>query len=153
LPDLSSMQVVGNVYDTEYGALAIDTRCVISLDAVPNFQVGGQIVSLTSVASRKGFFSQKKVFQAVIQPDRIDSSALKPGMTARIRIPLVLAKDTPTIPRDYLGYDSQGRNYVMKGADAKTASVQFVNIGEIGDRLVQIVSGVSVGDPLLPIQR
>jgi HlyD family secretion protein len=153
LPDLSSMQVVGNVYDTEYGALAIDARCVISLDAVPNFQVGGKIVSLTSVASRKGFFSQKKVFQAVIQPDRIDSSALKPGMTARIRIPLVLAKDTPAVPRDYLGYDSQGRSYVMKGADSKKASVQFVNIGEIGDRLVQVVSGVSVGDPLLPIQR
>lgn len=153
LPDLSSMQVVGNVYDTEYGSLAIDTRCFISLDAVPSFQVGGRVVSLTSVASRKGFFSQKKVFRAVIQPDRIDSNELKPGMTARIRIPLVLAKDTPAIPRDYLGHDSQGRSYVMKGADSKTASLQFVNVGEIGDRLVQIVSGVSVGDPLLPIQR
>ena len=153
LPDLSSMQVVGYVYDTEYSSLALDMRCTISLDALPNFQVEGKIISLTSVASRKGFASQKKVFQAVIQPDKIDVQLLKPGMTARIRIPMVLVRDTPAIPREYLGYDSQGRSYVLKGTDPKTASVQFVGVGEIGDRLTQVVSGVSVGDPLLPIQR
>lgn len=153
LPDLSSMQVVGYVYDTEYGSLALDMRCSISLDALPDFKVEGKIISLTSVASRKGFASQKKVFQAVIQPDRVDVQSLKPGMTARIRIPMVLAKDTPTIPREYLGLDSQGRSYVVKGTDPKMASMQFVSVGEIGDRLVQVVSGVSVGDPLLPIQR
>jgi HlyD family secretion protein len=153
LPDLSSMQVVGYVYDTEYSSLALDMRCSISLDALPGFQVGGKIISLTSVASRKGFASQKKVFQAVVQPDKIDVKMLKPGMTARIRIPMVLAKDTPAIPREYLGYDSQGRSYVLKGTDPKTASVQFVGVGAIGDRLTQVVSGVSVDDPLLPIQR
>lgn len=153
LPDLTSMQVVGYVYDTEYSSLASDVRCSISLDALPSFQVGGRIISLTSVAGRKGFASQKKVFQAVIQPDKIDVQLLKPGMTARIKIPMVLAKDTPAIPREYLGYDSQGRSYVLKGTDPKTASVQFVGVGVIGDRLTQVVSGVSVDDPLLPIQR
>jgi hypothetical protein len=128
-------------------------RCAISLDALPDFKVEGKIISLTSVASRKGFASQKKVFQAVIQPDRVDVQSLKPGMTARIRIPMVLAKDTPTIPREYLGLDSQGRSYVLKQTDSKNTSVQYVGVGEIGDRLIQVVSGVSVGDPLLPIQR
>ena len=65
------MQVVGNVYDTEYGSAPPDTRCFIAWMHVPSFQVGGRFVSLTSVASRKGFFSQKKVFRAVIQPDRM----------------------------------------------------------------------------------
>jgi multidrug efflux pump subunit AcrA (membrane-fusion protein) len=153
LPDLSSMQVVGYVYDTEYGSLARDIRCSVSFDALPNFQTGGRIVSLTSVASRKGFASQKKVFQAVVQLDKIDSQIMKPGMTARVRIPMVLAKDAPAVPREFLGVDSRGRYYVFKGNDAKTASVQFVTLGAIGDRLVQIVSGVSVGDPLLPVQR
>jgi HlyD family secretion protein len=153
LPDLSSMQVVGYVYDTEYGTLAPDMRCSISLDALPDFKLDGRILSLTSVASRKGFTSQKKVFQAVVQPDKVDTQLLKPGMTARIRVPLVLAKDATTIPREYLGRDPQGRSYVVKGTDAKTSTVQFVGLGAIGDRFVQIVSGVSVGDPLLPVQR
>jgi HlyD family secretion protein len=153
LPDLSSMQVVGYVYDTEYGSLALDTRCVISFDALPGVEIGGRIVSLTSVAARKNFASQKKVFQAVVQPDKLDVQLLKPGMTARVTVPMILAKETATIPREYLGYDPQGRSYVVKGTEPKTSTQQFVQLGAIGDRLVQVVSGVSVGDPLLPVQR
>jgi HlyD family secretion protein len=153
LPDLSSMQVVGYVYDTEYGSLATDMRCTISFDSLTDTQIGGRIVSLTSVAGRKGFASQKKVFQAVVQPDKIDVPGLKPGMTARIRVPMVLAKEVATVPREYVGYDTQGRSYVFKGSEAKTANVQFVELGAIGDRHVQVVSGVSLGEPLLPIRR
>lgn len=153
LPDLSSMQVIGYVYDTEYSSLLRDMRCIITLDALSGFKVDGRVMSLTSVASRKGFATQKKVFQAVIQPDRIDSEIMKPGMTARVNVPLILAKETPIIPREYLGVDSQGRYYVMKGTEPKTASVQFVQLGAIGDRLVQAISGVSAGDSLFPAQR
>jgi multidrug efflux pump subunit AcrA (membrane-fusion protein) len=151
LPDLSSTQVVGYVYDTEYGLLQRDMRCTMTLDALPGYQMSGRIESLTSVASRKGFASQKKVFQAVIQPDKVDTALMKPGMTARVRIPIVLAKDVTAVPREYLGNDSQGRYYVFKGTENKTASVQYVQVGAIGDRLVQIVSGVQSGDPLIAL--
>jgi multidrug efflux pump subunit AcrA (membrane-fusion protein) len=153
LPDLSSMQVVGYVYDTEYSLLAVDMRCSISFDAVPGIEIGGRVVSLTSVASRKSFASTKKVFQAVMQPDKLDVQQLKPGMTARVRAPLVLAKEAAAVPREYLGFDNQGRSYVIKGMEKKTAAQQFVQLGAVGDRFVQVVSGVSVGDTLLPVQR
>jgi HlyD family secretion protein len=149
LPDLTSLQVVGYVYDTEYSSLAPDMRCSLTLDALPGFKTEGRIVSLTSVASRKGFASQKKVFQATIQLDKIDSVIMKPGMTARVKVPLILAKDASLIPREYLGVDSQGRYYVLKGTEYKTASIQLVDLAAIGDRMVQAVSGISVGDPLL----
>jgi HlyD family secretion protein len=152
LPDVSSMQVVGYVYDTEYGLLQRDMRCTMTLDALPGYQMSGRIGSLTSVASRKGFASQKKVFQAVIQPDKVDPALMKPGMTARIRIPLVLAKGVTAVPRDFLGSDSQGRYYVFKGTDRKKASVQYVQVGAMGDRLIQIVSGVAAGDPLISLR-
>jgi HlyD family secretion protein len=152
LPDLSSMQVIGYVYDTEYGSILRDARCNVTLDALPGFEVGGRIVSLTSVASRKGFATTKKLFQTVVQLDKVDVERMKPGMTARIKIPLILAKDAPAIPREYLGVDSQGRNYVLKGTEPKTASKQFVKLGAIGDRLIQIASGISTGDPLLSLQ-
>lgn len=151
LPDLSDMQVIGYVYDTEYGMLSRDMRGVVTLDALPGFQVGGKIISLTNVADIKGFATQKKVFKAVIDLDKADP-LMKPGMTARVRLPILLAKSTPAIPREYLGLDSQGRYYVFKGKDPKTASIQFVKPGAVGDRLVQIASGLSPGDPLLPLQ-
>jgi HlyD family secretion protein len=152
LPDLTSLQVVGYVYDTEYSSLTPDLHCHITLDALPGFKTDGKILSSTSVASRKGFASQKKVFQTTIQLDKLDPAIMKPGMTARIKVPLALAKDVPAIPRDYLGVD-QGRYYVMKGTEDKTASKQFVDLVAIGDHMVQADSGISVGDPLLSPQR
>jgi multidrug efflux pump subunit AcrA (membrane-fusion protein) len=153
LPDLSSMQVIGYVYDTEYSLLSRDMRCTVTMDSLAGFRTGGRIVSLTSVASRKGFATQKKVFQAVVQLDNIDPGQMKPGMTARILVPIVLAKNAPVIPREYLGIDSQSRYYVFKGNNPKTATIEFVKPGALGDRMVEIASGLSTGDALLPLQR
>lgn len=152
LPDLSSMQVVGYVYDTEYGLLSRGVRGTITLDALPDFQMGGEIISLTNVGSRKGFTSQKKVFQAIIKPDKVTPEMMKPGMTARVKIPVVLAKGVPAVPREYIGIDPDSKYYVYRGTEAETASREYVQLGKIGDQLAQLVSGVSVGDPLLPIQ-
>jgi HlyD family secretion protein len=153
LPDLSDMQVIGYVYDTEYSLLGRDMRIgSATLDALPGFQVGGKIISLTNVADYKSFATRKKVFKAVVQLDKADP-LMKPGMTARVRIPIVLAKKAIAIPREYLGLDSQGKFYVFKGKDPKTASIQFVKLGVAGDRMVQIASGLSLGDSLLPVQR
>jgi HlyD family secretion protein len=152
LPDLTSMQVIGYVFDTEYRVLKPDMRCTIRLDALPDFKANGQIVSLTSVASRKGFSSEKKLFQTIVRLDRIDAGIMKPGMTARVNVPLVLAKDALAVPREYLGIDSLGRSFVVKGSDPKKAQTQPVKLGAIGDRLAEVVSGVSVGDTLIPVQ-
>ncbi|MBN1569054.1 MAG: efflux RND transporter periplasmic adaptor subunit [Acidobacteria bacterium] len=153
LPDLSSLQVIGSVYDTEYSSLQSDMRCIVTLDSLPGFEVGGRIFSRTSVASRKSFVSEKKVFQVTVQLDKVDPAIMKPGMTARVRVPRVLEKEATAILREYLGVDSLGRYFVLKGTEPKKASVQPVTIGAVGDRLVQAISGVSVGDPLLSPQR
>jgi multidrug efflux pump subunit AcrA (membrane-fusion protein) len=152
LPDLSSMQVIGFVYDTEYSSLARGMRCTIMLDAFPDFKMDGEIVSLTNVASRKGFATETKVFQAVVRPDKVTPEMQRPGMTARVRVPIVLAKDIPIVPREYIGVDSQGQYYIYKGTEAKNADMQMVQLGKVGDRAAQVVSGVSLGDSLMPIQ-
>ena len=60
LPDLSSMQVVGYVFDTEYSSLKVDMRCTVTFDALPGYSVNGRVFSLTSVASRKNFAIRQK---------------------------------------------------------------------------------------------
>ena len=151
LPDLSSMQVVGYVYDTEYGSISRDTHCTVRFDALPGFQTGGKIVSLTNVASRKGFSTEQKVFQVIVKLDKVDPAMMKPGMTARVDIPIILARETLSIPREYLGVDSKGDFFVMTGADPKKTGEQPVVVGAVGDRMVEVVSGLSAGDSLLPV--
>lgn len=153
LPDLSTMQVIGLVYDTELSLLSKGMRCTFSLDAAPGPTYQGVVLSLTSVASRKGFASQQKVFRAVIQPDKVDPTVMKPGMTSRVMFGIKLADKTTTIPREYLGLDSEGRYYVLKKTDKKQAARQIVEVGEFGDELVEIRSGLSSSDSLLPVQK
>ena len=151
LPDMTSMQVIGYVYDTEYGSIARDSRCEVTFDALPDFKTGGKVLSLTNVASRKGFTTEKKVFQVAVQLDKVDSSIMKPGMTARVDIPIVLAKDALAVPRTYLGVDTKGGYYVVTGADVKTKSEKPVTIGAVGDLVVAVESGISAGDTLYPL--
>jgi multidrug resistance efflux pump len=149
LPDLSSMQVIGYIYDTELRLLSPNMVCDLMLDAVPGRIWRGRILSLTSVASRKGFASQHKVFRATIQLDTIDLSVMKPGMTVRVEVPVSLAFRAVSVPREYLRCDADGRYYVLKGTTPKTATTQFVQVGAFNERIVQITSGLSAGDKLL----
>ncbi len=151
LPDLSSMQVKGYVYDTEYGSILPDMRCTVTFDALPDFQTGGRIISRTNVAARKGFATEQKVFQVIVKLDEVDPEIMKPGMTARIDIPIVLAKETLAVPRDYLGVNPAGGHYVLAGNDSKTATEKPVTIGAVGDRIVEVVAGLEAGDALLPV--
>ena len=150
LPDLSSMQVLGHVYDTELRYLSGGMVCDFHLDAVPGKSWRGKIEALTSVASRKGFATQHKVFRAVIQPDSIDQELMKPGMTVRVEVPVVLASNVVAIPREYVGLDPQGRYFIKKGTDNATAKVQIVTVGVFNSRLVQILSGLEAGERILP---
>jgi multidrug efflux pump subunit AcrA (membrane-fusion protein) len=155
LPDLSSMQVIGYIYDTELRYLRRGMPCSFGLDAVPGRVWGGKIASLTSVAGRKGFASDHKVFKAVIEPDGQDSTVMRPGMTARIEVPIYMATDVLAIPREYLGQDAQKRFFVLKGGerDADNPAIQFVEVGAHGESLVEILSGVNSGDKLIPIRK
>jgi HlyD family secretion protein len=149
IPDMSSLQVVGYVYDTELRFLSKGMVCEISLDSIPGKVWRGKIESLTSVANRKGFASKHKVFQAIVQPDDVDANVMKPGMTARIEVTVSLGSGMLAIPREYLGLHPTGRYYVLKGTDPKRATVQNVEVGRFSDSMVEIVSGVEAGTQIV----
>jgi HlyD family secretion protein len=154
LPDLSQMQVVGFVYDTELQFLAPGMACQIHLDAIPGKAWGAKIKSLTSVAGRKGFATTQKVFKAVIPLDEVDLGVMKPGMSARAEVTLSMAAGVVAVPRQYISLDAQGRYYVLKETGPKTPpSREGVKVGVFGDQMVQILSGVNLGDRLLPVQK
>jgi HlyD family secretion protein len=150
LPDLNSLQVIGNVYDTELRSLSVGMVCDVGLDGVPGRTWRGRISSLTSVAGRKGFASQHKVFKAVVDLDNLDLNVMRPGMTSRLEIPVSLGSGLG-IPREYIGMQTDGSYYVLKSVDPKKAEKQVVQIGAYNDRMAQVMSGLSAGDTILPL--
>jgi multidrug efflux pump subunit AcrA (membrane-fusion protein) len=154
LPDLSTMEITGYVYDTELRYLSHHMPCSFGLDAVPGRVWTGKIVSLTSVAGRKGFASDHKVFKAVVQVDQQDLAVMRPGMTARVEIPVTMASDVLAVPRDYIGLDASGRYFVVKGdGNPENNSIQNIEVGVHGERLVEVLAGVDIGEKLVPIKK
>jgi len=149
IPDLLSIQVVALVYDTELPFLSVGMKCDFHLDSIPGRSWTGRILSLTSVANRKGFASQHKVFRAVIQPDKVEPELWKPGMTGRVEIPVSMGPSLLTIPREFLGLAVDGSYFVKKGTDPKTAKIEKLEVGAFNDRLVQVTSGLNEGDIIL----
>ena len=78
---------------------------------------------------------------------------MKPGMTVKVEVPVSFASQVLAVPREFLGIDGQGQYYVHKGGDPKIITVQPVQVGIFSDRLVQITTGVNVGDRLLPVNK
>lgn len=153
LPDLTSMKVDGYVFDTELQFLSPGIYCDVHLDAVSGRSWRGKITSLTSVAVRKGFATNQKVFKAEIVLDSVDLKYMKPGMTAHAEISLSMATGVPAVPRQFLALDAQGQYYVLKDMGPRTpGKPETVKVGVFGDTMVQILSGVSTGDRLLPVQ-
>jgi multidrug resistance efflux pump len=150
LPDLSSMQAIGYIYDTELRYLNPGMSCDISLDALPGRLWKGSIVSITSVAGRKGFASDHKVFKATIRLENQDTGVMRPGMTTRIQVPVKMASNAISIPRNYLDQDTHGGFRVWKDGGPKGPSPQNVEVGAHGENLVEIISGLNVGEVLYP---
>jgi len=154
LPDLSAMKVDGYVYDTELQFLAPGMMCDVHLDAVPGKLWRGKIITLTSVAGRKGFATQQKVFKATILLDSVDLSVMKPGMTAHAEVGLSIASGVLGVPRQFLALDGLGQYYVLKDMGSKIPpKPELVKVGVFGDQMVQILSGLNIGDRLLPVQK
>jgi multidrug efflux pump subunit AcrA (membrane-fusion protein) len=154
LPDLTHMQVSGYVYDTEVQYMMAGMPCNVSLDAVPAKSWHGTVTSLSGVALKKGFSTTQMVFKAIILLDSVDLNYMKPGMTARAEFVLSMVADVPAVPRVDLALDKQGQYYVLKDMGPKTPPEKVaVKVGAFGDKMVQILSGVNVGDRLLPVQR
>ena len=90
----------------------------------------------------------------VAMRDGVDLNVMKPGMTARAEVVLSMAAGVIAIPRQQLALDGQGRYYVLKETGPKTPPTrELVKVGVFGDQMVQILSGVSLGDRLLPVQK
>ncbi|UCF38474.1 MAG: efflux RND transporter periplasmic adaptor subunit, partial [Acidobacteriota bacterium] len=153
LPDLTSMRITGYVYDTELRYLRPGAAANFGLVAIPGKTWTGRITSLTSVAGRKGFASDHKVFSATIDLDQQDT-AYRPGMTARVEIPVNLASDVLTIPRTLLGSDSDGSYFVVVSQGKGNEPLrQTVEIGAHGSEVVEVTTGLEGGDELVGLNR
>ncbi len=135
------------MYDTDLLQLALGLPAEIVLDAIPDRTFRGRVVQLSDAASTRHFRSQLRSFRMKITLERPDPAVMKPGMTARIRVPVTRA-GALVVPRAAVHIDSRGEAFLLRPGDPPRRVPVEVLDANATEAVVQ--GDVRAGEEVLP---
>jgi len=139
LPDLSAMISKTFVNEIEISRVKKGQKAVISIDAFPDKQFTGTVISLANIGEQLPN-SDAKMFEVQIKIDGSDP-ALRPSMTTTNKVIIETFADAISIPSEC----------VMAGTDSvpfvylKNKSKQIVVLGKSNDKHVIVEKGLKPG--------
>jgi HlyD family secretion protein len=128
------MRVVAAVDEADIGEVRPQQRATFSVNAYPDRVFEGLV---TEVRSSPVTVQDVVTYGTVVEVDNLDF-ALKPGMTATVRVRTASASDVLRVPASALHFVPPGEK-----APAKTA-LWFLNEGGLGH--VDVTAGISDGE-------
>ncbi len=155
IPDLSKVRVRARVFDVDVPLLRNGAKARVILDAAPDRSFPARITRLSEVAKPVRYRSQLNVFHVDFVLDELDPEIMRPGMTARVLVPVMTA-GALVVPRPAVFLDEEGRSFVNPAAPGSTpvevrilnANDRWVHVeGELSEGLVLKVNAPSTGLP------
>ena len=146
IPYLDTLQVRALIHDADALQLRAGMSAEIYLDSAPQRSFSARIRSLADVA--KALHRRARIKQFKLTSDLLekDLSLMKPGMTARLRVP-ILRKNVLTIERTAIRLDNRGEAYLARaGTPAENVPV---TVTAANDHLVAIEGEIKEGDRFL----
>lgn len=135
LPNMNRVKVAAFVHDVDFTALREGMPAEVMLDALPGRVFRGEVAVLPQAASQRTSQSLLKTFRVEILLLEKDLGVMKPGMTARVRVPVV-QKNVLVAPRNAVQVDARGRTFVLRPGSAPARV--GVNIRDANDRFAWI---------------
>ena len=117
LPNMEKLEVEAQVHDTNMTLLQMDMAVEVILDAYPTHKFRGKLSKLPDVSKARNPRSRQKNFRVEVALLEHDLAIMKPGMTARVEIP-IKKEDVLVIPRTAVQLDSEG-TYILDGSSTK----------------------------------
>jgi HlyD family secretion protein len=140
--NVSKLIAKSHIAQSEAAVLKVGNPAELRIPGLENFLKGR--VTLVSPALDPGS-TTIEVWVEASKPD----PALKPGMTVEVAMTGRTAKDALVVPAPAVLKSGEGADYVvLAGSDGK-AHQKTVQVGIRGTELVQILKGVSAGDPVI----
>lgn len=144
LPDLTSMLSVTYVNEIDISKLAKGQKVKLGIDAIPEKQLEGEIVSVANIGQPMPK-SDAKVFEVKIRVFG-DVTDLKPAMTTSNIIQTANYQDTLFIPAEAV-FENDSLQYVYLEKDKLVK--QVVDLGEENENFILINKGLEENDIVL----
>lgn len=143
LQSLDWLYVVGSLPMEEAGKVRTGQEVQLQFDALPDEMFTGRIAQINSAAD-----VQSRQFGIRVRLENA-RRRVKPGMLGRIGIVASRVGAAVTVPREAVKTTPAGKSTVTVVDEENKASIREVTVGA-GDKLVvQILSGVSVGEKVV----
>lgn len=138
---LENMQVKAQIDEPDSGKIAPGQAVKITIDGSSEIVVSGKIDRLGKVFREKSPQDKRRIVDAIVSIDNLDTSVIRPGLTARLEITTVALSQVLSIPLASIHYDLQGP-YV----ETTKSNKQFIEISHFTDNLAVVKSGLDAGD-------
>jgi HlyD family secretion protein len=148
LTDLDSFHMTVLVDELDVGQVQVGQTVRLSLDALPDADISGEVVRVSPTASDVGGVV---TYEVEIIPSQTDAP-LKAGMSATAIITTAEVDNVILVPNRYIQLDREtGRAYVQKMVDGAPV-LQEIQIGLRNDRFSQVVAGLTDADQIALIR-
>lgn len=150
IPDLSEMRVAVELPQDKARSVESGQRVVIAVDAIQGIAFEGEVKEVSQTGSEStvpgtGIPSPDRVFPAKVSIADLKGAALRPGMTAHVRIVVEeLGEQVVSIPLECV-FEREDRHlvYVRRGADFVPVEVE---LGEQSEDTAVVTEGLKGGE-------
>ncbi|MEO0102118.1 MAG: efflux RND transporter periplasmic adaptor subunit [candidate division WOR-3 bacterium] len=136
------VKVKAPISDQDLRWVKKNTRAEISLTAYPDQTFTGKVTNVSPILDP---ISRTATVEVTI-PNQ--EKKLLPGMACDIKLVLEEKEDVPALPISAVFTEGKPRVFVVEN---ETAYLREVEIGLIGEELMEIVSGLKIGDQVITI--
>ena len=149
LPDPTRMRVIAKVHESRISHVAVGTLAKIVLDALPELDLTGQVVTVSEYPLPSISVYTAHVKEYAVEVDIIDPpQGLRPGMTAKVAIMVARDAEAMTVPIQAV-VERDGRHFAaVLNTDGITESREL-EVGHVNEEAVVILSGLSAGENVI----
>ena len=145
LIDLSSIELKAGIDEIDIPSVKLNQRAVISLDALPDLQLEGEVSSISLMPTVQAGLV---IYDVTISFDVAEDSDLRVGMSATVDIIINERSNVLLVPDRAIKQDSQGNPVVMVMVGEQTRERPIV-IGISDGFETEIVSGLDEGETVV----
>ncbi|HYM62462.1 MAG TPA: efflux RND transporter periplasmic adaptor subunit [Thermoanaerobaculia bacterium] len=148
IPDLMRMKAKGDVDEVDAGRVAVGQRVTFRLDAHPDEEFAGTIVSAARTVQQQPLTRDPlKVLHVEIRIDRTDPAKMRPGMRFQGTVELGRTRNALLIPRKAVFLSARGPIAWRRGL--VSVEERPLRLGQLNATSVEVLGGLSPGDRVL----
>ena len=144
LPNMDRLVVAARVFDTDFSLLREGMEAEVTFDAVPSRSFKAEVYRLPEFAKPIHRRSELNVFVVEFALLERDLSLMKPGMTARVRVPISYGSGL-VVDRAAVRVEEFGASYLVRGSGEAIPC----RVVQTNDRQALVEGDVREGDVVL----